>query len=87
MVTDELVPAPACLSDGEFCFSDDECCAEICDHHWPPTTTPVFGKCGLPEPCQGEGSWCKVGWDDATCCDGLQCEIFDTEVDWGTCQF
>ena len=77
---------PTCLGDGQYCFDDAECCAEFCNHHWPPTTTPVFGECGLPEPCQGNGIWCKNGWADATCCDGMECVYFDAEVDWGTCQ-
>ena len=81
----DMDPSSACLADGEFCFSDGECCAEFCSHHWPPTTTPVFGECGLPASCQGEGVWCKEGWEDATCCQGLQCVLFDPDVEWGSC--
>ena len=33
-----------CLADGEYCYSGEECCAGVCSHHWPPTTTPVFGQ-------------------------------------------
>ena len=85
-MAEEVDPVPSCLADGAYCFSDNECCAEFCSHHWPPTTTPVFGECGLPEPCQGEGVWCKEDWDDAACCQGLQCVLFDPELEWGTCQ-
>ena len=28
--------------------------------------------------------WCRTGWDDATCCGGLECVNLD-DLDWGLC--
>ena len=63
-----------CLEDGDYCWDPEECCTGMiwilpcqslsyhggeCSHHWPPTTTPVFGQCGpVPE--------CQVSWSHQT---------------------
>ena len=73
-----------CLTDGEYCYDDESCCAGVCSHHWPPTTTPVFGVCGSEAPCQQETVWCRDGWDDATCCPGLVCVNIEGQS-WGYC--
>lgn len=41
-----------CLDDGSYCYEANECCSQECNHHWPPTTTPVFGVCGEVPECQ-----------------------------------
>ena len=41
-----------CLEDGEYCWAEEECCSGLCSHHWPPTTTPLFGECGPVPECQ-----------------------------------
>ena len=41
-----------CLEDGEYCWGEEECCSGLCSHHWPPTTTPLFGECGPVPECQ-----------------------------------
>ena len=41
-----------CLEDGEYCWGEEECCSGLCSHHWPPTTTPLFGECGPIPECQ-----------------------------------
>ena len=73
-----------CLTDGEYCYEDLECCTGTCSHHWPPTTTPLFGECGEVGPCQPTTAWCREGWTDATCCDGLTCVNIQGET-WGYC--
>ena len=49
---DETAEGVQCLDDAEYCYSDYECCSGVCSHHWPPTTTPVFGTCGPVPDCQ-----------------------------------
>merc|ERR1712241_863175 len=73
-----------CETDGEYCFSDSECCSGLCSRHWPPTTTPIFGVCGEISDCQAESEWCREGWSDATCCEGLLCVNIDG-LTWGYC--
>ena len=73
-----------CLDDSSYCYDDSECCSGVCSHHWPPTTTPVFGVCGEVPECQALDMWCKDEWSDAQCCDQLHCVNIDGE-NWGLC--
>ena len=47
-----IVNQEDCLDDGSYCYDASECCSQECHHHWPPTTTPVFGVCGDVPDCQ-----------------------------------
>ena len=68
LVTEDAETEWPCLEDGDYCWGPEECCsgpltwllscqswpyhAGECSHHWPPTTTPVFGECGPVPECQ-----------------------------------